>query len=126
MQSQPNTGTTMTTSDPSKPESTLYNDSIIYEYHKHLRKVTLNRPKALNALSFDMMNSLNSEAQNWKASPDTKVETYQNFKPAKCIFRLSYLLELGIELFVLEEISKACMNFSKMNQKDTSSMKYFK
>ena len=74
MHAQSNTDTTQAVSSPD-PNSAPKNDDVIFEHHQNLCKVILNRPKALNALTADMIKSLDSEVRSWESNPDLKVDT---------------------------------------------------
>lgn len=46
---------------------------ILVDYQGNTTIVTLNRPKALNAMSNEMINSLRSELEKWNQDPSVKV-----------------------------------------------------
>ena len=50
--------------------SDLMNSDVVIEVHGRLGCITLNRPKALNALSLSMVRTLTQVLQQWQADPE--------------------------------------------------------
>jgi len=49
---------------------------LIFSHSKYVAKVTLNRPKALNAVNQDMIKSLDLELEKWNSAPNLKVKFF--------------------------------------------------
>lgn len=53
--------------------TTTTESPVIFDYYKHVLRVTLNKPKALNALDLPMIRILHPEINKAAQHPDIKV-----------------------------------------------------
>ena len=58
-------------SPASYPKS--YEDPVIFKYYGNVCKVTLNRPKSLNAVNLQMMRFMQPEINKWNQNTEVKV-----------------------------------------------------
>ena len=96
-----------TITKPLKNPSLTNGEAIFSEYFKNTVKVTLNRPKALNAITLDMIHFLRSELSKWNENSDSRVLTFHWLN--SIFFRPLSLPELAKKLSVLVEILEVSM-----------------